>query len=76
MIAFAPRKSEKIKENISQLKKEPQIIMKTQSMNAKKNTLISIFDDDNKQKESKKNINEMTATQFMKNVNSHITNYS
>ena len=44
--------------------------MKTQSMNPKKKTLISIFDDENQIAETKRisNEDEMTATQFMKNV--------
>ena len=72
MMAFAPRKTEKNNSNIAQLKKEPQIIMKAQSMNTKKNTLISIFDD-NQIAETKKisNEDELTATQFIKNVSFH-----
>lgn len=70
MMAFAPRKTEKNNSNIAQLKKEPQIIMKAQSMNTKKNTLISIFDD-NQIEKTKNNEDELTATQFMKNVSFH-----
>ena len=70
MMAFAPRKTESTNTNIAQLKKEPQIIMKTKSMNLKKKTLISIFDDENQIAETKRisNEDEMTVTQFMKNV--------
>ena len=46
MMAFAPRKAESTNTNIAQLKKEPQIIMKTQSMNPKKKTLMEVFTDD------------------------------
>ena len=46
MMAFAPRKTESTNTNIAQLKKEPQIIMKTQSMNPKKKTLMEVFTDD------------------------------
>ena len=70
MMAFAPRKTEKNNSKFAQLKKEPQIIMKAQSMNTKKNTLISIFDD-NQIEKTKNNEDELTATQFMKNVSFH-----